>query len=122
MAQMPFELPDDLELKEALYYIWVNFLTLYNQGIVFGGGAGEGHIAGLGGTEVVWDGVTTEQAVAHNLDVVPQGYIALNVSADEYPQGRPTASEVTGQSTDWTTTNIYVVSSIANKALIFVVK
>lgn len=122
MALKPHALPQDLPLTEALYRIDLTFDQLYAQGVRFGGGKGQGLIAGLGGNEVVFDGITPQVAIPHMLGVVPQGAIVLNQSGSETIKGRPTAADVVGQTDDWTATNIYLVSTIAQKALIFIVR
>jgi len=122
MARKPYDFPQDLDLEEALCRLDLLLDMLYAHGVGFGTGAGDGMVAGSGGHEVEWDGVTAQQEITHNLGTVPQGYIVLNQSTTEPIQGRPDASEVTGQSDDWTTEKMYLVSSVAQKARIFVVK
>lgn len=122
MARKLFDIFADDPWENAAYKVDVNFDGLYNQGVRFGTGPGEGMVAGLGGFEVVFDGITPQATLTHNLGVIPQGFIVLNQSGDETIKGRPTATDVTGQTDDWTTTAVYLVSATAQKARIFLVK
>jgi len=80
--------------------------VVLNGGLGFGNGTDKDNIAGKWVTYTTNAVANTEDTVAHNLGVVPVGFIVM------IPPGSGTINKGT---TSWTTTNIYLKCSAANQ-------